>query len=75
MFFYLWVFCLFVLFLFCFGVFLLLKRATLSANLKFVRFSSSALIRSKMSDSLKTFSITVVNSLGESGSPCLTPLL
>ena len=52
----------------------LLKVAILSANLKFVRFSPLTLIPSEMSASLKMSSITAVNSLGESGSPCLTPL-
>ena len=51
-----------------------LKRATSSANLKLVRFSPSTLTPSEMSAFLKTSSITAVNSLGESGSPCLTPL-
>ena len=51
-----------------------LKRVTLSANLKFVWFSPSTLIPSQMSSFLETSSITAVNSLDESGSPCLTPL-
>ena len=52
----------------------LLKRAISSAKLKFVRFPPSALIPLEMTTFLKTFSITAVNSIGESGSPCLTPL-
>ena len=51
-----------------------LKRATSSANLKLVRFSPSTLTPSQMPAFLKTPSITAVNDLGESGSPCLTPL-
>ena len=51
-----------------------LKRATPSANLKLVRFSPSILTPSEMSALLKTSSITAVNNLGESGSPCLTSL-
>ena len=51
-----------------------LKRATLSANLKLVRFSPSTLTPSEMSAFLNTSSVTAVNNLGESGSPCLTPL-
>ena len=62
-------FCLFVC-LFFFS----LKRAISAANLKFVRFSPSILIPSERSAFLKTSSVTAVNSLGESGSPCLTPL-
>ena len=50
------------------------KRATLSANLQLVRFLPSTLTPLEMSAFLKTSSITAVNSLGESGSPCLTPL-
>ena len=42
---------------------------------KFVRFSLSALIPSETSALLKIFTIAAVNSLGESGSPCLTPPL
>ena len=51
-----------------------LKRATSSANLKLGRFSPSTFTPSEMSAFLKTSSITAVNNLGESGSPCLTPL-
>ena len=51
-----------------------LKRATSSASLKFVRVSPSTLTPSEMSAFLKTSSITAVNNVGESGSPCLTPL-
>ena len=60
----------------CFSICLVvsLKRATSSANLKLVRFSSSTLTPSEMSAFLKTSSITAVNNLGESGSPCVTPL-
>ena len=60
----------------CFSVcfVFLLRRATSSANLKFVRFSTSTLIPSETSAFLKTSSITAVNSLGESESTCLTPL-
>ena len=50
-----------------------LKRATSSANLKLVRFSPSTLTPSEMSAFLNTSSMTAVNHLGESGSPCLTP--
>ena len=64
-------FCFFVCFFF---FFFFLKRAISSANLKFLRFSSPTLIPSEMSAFLKTSSITAVNSIGESGSPCLTPL-
>ena len=78
--------CLFGGFCFCFvlfGVVLLLfffggegsiNRATSSENLKFVRFLPSTLIPLDMSTSLKISSLTAVNSLGESRSPCLTPL-
>ena len=51
-----------------------LKRATSSANLKLVRFSPSTLTPSELSALLSTSSMTAVNNLGESGSPCLTPL-
>ena len=51
-----------------------LKRATSPANLKLVRFSPSTLTPSEMSAFLNTSSMTAVNNLGESGSPCLTPL-
>ena len=51
-----------------------LKRETSSAELKFVRLSPSASIPSEMSALLKISSITAVNSLGESGSHCPTPL-
>ena len=51
-----------------------LKRATSLANLMFVRFSPSTVIPSEMPTFLKTPSITAVNSLGESRSPCLAPL-
>ena len=51
-----------------------LKRATSSVNLKVVRFPPSTLTPSEMSAFLKTSSITAVNNLGESGSPCLIPL-
>ena len=51
-----------------------LKRATSSANLKLVRFSPSTLTPSEMSAFLNTSSMTAVNNLDESGSPCLTPL-
>ena len=51
-----------------------LKRATSSVNLKLVRFSLSTLTPSEMSAFLNTSSMTAVNNLGESGSPCLTPL-
>ena len=51
-----------------------LKRATSSANLKLVRFSPSTLTPSDMSAFLDTSSMTAVNNLGESGSPCLTSL-
>ena len=50
------------------------KRATSSADPKFIRFSPLTLIPLEISAFLKTFSITAVNGLGESGSPCLTPL-
>ena len=50
------------------------KRATSSANLKLLRFSLSTLTPSEISAFLNTSSITAVNNLGESGSPCLTPL-
>ena len=50
------------------------KRATSSANLKLLRFSPSTLTPSEISAFLNTSSITAVNKLGESGSPCLTPL-
>ena len=56
----------------CFAV--SLKRATSSANLKLVRFSPLTLAPSEMSTFLNTSSMTAVNNLGESGSPCLTPL-
>ena len=56
----------------CFAV--SLKRATSSANLKLVRFSPSTLTPSEMSAFLNTSSMTAVNNLGESGSPCLTSL-
>ena len=61
----------------CFYIFVvvvLLKRATSSANLKLVRFSPSTLTPSEMPAFLNTSSMTAVNNLGESGSPCLTPL-
>ena len=51
-----------------------LKRVTSSANLKLVRFSPSTLTPSEMSAFLNTSSMTAVNNLGESGSPCLIPL-
>ena len=51
-----------------------LKRATSSANLMLVRFSPSILTPSEMSAFLNTSSMTAVKNLGESGSPCLTPL-
>ena len=51
-----------------------LRRATSSANLKLVRFSPSTLTPSDLSAFLNTSSMTAVNNLGESGSPCLTPL-
>ena len=41
---------------------------------KRARFSPSTSMPSEMSAFLKTSSITAVNSFGESGSPCLTPL-
>ena len=49
-----------------------LNRPTSSTNLTLVRFSP--LTYSEMSAFLQTSSITAVNNLGESGSPCLTPL-
>ena len=59
----------------CFSIcFVLLKRATLSAHPKFVRFSPSTVIPPEISAFLKTSSITSVKSLCEHGSPCLTPL-
>ena len=51
-----------------------LKRTTSLANLKLVRFSPSTLTPSEMSVFLNTSSMTAVNNLGESGSPCLTLL-
>ena len=57
-----------------FQFFFPLKRATSLANPKFERFSLSTLIPSEMADFLKTSSVTAGNSLGESGSPCMTPL-
>ena len=50
------------------------EKATSSANLKLVGFSPSTLTPSEMSAFLNTSSMTAVNNLGESGSPCLTPL-
>ena len=44
------------------------------ANLNFERFPPSTLFPSEIYAFLKTFSITTVNSLGEAGPPCLTPL-
>ena len=41
---------------------------------KFARFPPSVLTPLEMSASLRTFSVTAVNNLGESGSSCLTPL-
>ena len=60
----------------CFSICFLvsLKRATSSTNLKLVRFSPLTLTPSEMSAFLHTSSITAVNNLGESRSPCLTPL-
>ena len=49
-----------------------LKRATSSANLKLARFSPSTLTHSEMSAFLNTSSMTAMNNLGESGSPCQT---
>ena len=63
---------LFMCFSICFVV--SFKRATSSANLKLLRFSPSTLTPLEISAFLNTSSITAVNSLGESGSPCLTPL-
>ena len=63
---------LFMCFSICFVV--SFKSATSSANLKLLRFSPSTLTPSEISAFLNTSSITAVNNLGESGSPCLTPL-
>ena len=52
----------------------LLKGATSLTDLKFVRSSPSTSIPSETSAFLKTSSKTEVNSSGESGSPCLTPM-
>ena len=53
----------------------LCERAKSSANLKFVSFFFPlTLIPSEMSAFLKASSLTAVNSLGDNGSLCLTPL-
>ena len=59
---------------FCICFVVSLKRAASSANLKLVWFSPSTLTPSEMSAFLNTSSMTAVNNLGESGSPCLTPM-
>ena len=63
---------LFMCFSICFVI--SFQSATSSTNLKLLRFSPSTLTPSDISAFLNTSSITAVNNLGESGSPCLTPL-